>query len=128
MRFVRKNIKWIMFVSGIGTLTMMATAIAPQLALPVLFGSTLEGPLAELVVRNWGVLVSLIGGMLIYGAYQKEVRIMVLSVAAMSKILFISLVISYGFGSRMFSTLFFDAFFVLLFIIYIASCRNEHHS
>jgi hypothetical protein len=31
------------------------------------FGETLEGTLAELVVRNWEALIKLVGGMLIYG-------------------------------------------------------------
>jgi hypothetical protein len=36
---------------------------APQLALQRTFGAELEGPLADVVVRSWGILVTLIGAM-----------------------------------------------------------------
>ena len=45
-----------------------------------MFGATLEGPLAEIVVRNWGILIALIGGMLIYGAFEPYSRRLVLIV------------------------------------------------
>jgi hypothetical protein len=60
------------------------------------FGDTLEGPLAEIVVRNWGALIALVGAMLIYGAYTPPVRRLVLSVAGLSKLVFIVLVLSQG--------------------------------
>jgi hypothetical protein len=53
MRAIVANIKWIMLVSGVLTCTMLYAAIAPQAALRGNFGETLEGPLAEVVVRNW---------------------------------------------------------------------------
>ena len=67
MTLVAAHIKWIMLVSGALTCTMVYAAIAPQAALQSAFGETLEGPLAEIIVRNWGVLITLVGGMLIYG-------------------------------------------------------------
>jgi len=51
--FVAANIRWIMVVSGALTCTMVYAAIAPRAALLSTFGETLEGPLAEVVVRNW---------------------------------------------------------------------------
>ena len=59
------SIKWIMLVSGALTCTMIYAAIAPQAMLRSTFGESLEGPLAELVVRNWGALIFLVGAMLI---------------------------------------------------------------
>ena len=59
MNFVAANIKWIMLVSGALTCTMVYAAIAPQAALRSTFGETLEGPLADIVVRNWGALIAL---------------------------------------------------------------------
>ena len=85
MRAVVANIKWIMLVSGVLTCTMIYAAIAPQAALRANFGETLEGPLAEIVVRNWGVLITLIGGMLIYGAYHAAVRPLVLTIAGRAR-------------------------------------------
>ena len=96
MNWVVANIKWIMVVAGALTCTMIYAAIAPQAALRSTFGEALEGPLAEIVVRNWGALITLMGAMLLYGAYHPQVRPLVLSVAATSKIVFIGLVLAHG--------------------------------
>ena len=94
MRAIVANSKWIMLVSGVLTCTMVYAAIAPQAVLRWNFGETLEGPLAEIVVRNWGVLIMLIGGMLIYGAYHAAVRPLVLTIAGVSRLVFIALVLA----------------------------------
>ena len=91
-----RSIKWIMLVSGILTSTMVYAAIAPEAALRSTFGEGLDGGLAPIIVRNWGVLVGLVGGMLVYGAYHPEVRPLVLSVAGVSKLVFSALVMIYG--------------------------------
>ena len=83
-------------VSGVLTCMMIYAAIAPQAALQSTFGETLQGPLAEIVVRNWGVLITVVGAMLIYGAYHPPSRRLVLTVAAVTKLVFILLVLSQG--------------------------------
>ena len=67
MRLSDTHIKWIMLVSGALTCTMIYAFIAPQAALTSTFGAALEGPVANVVVRNWGALITLVGAMLIYG-------------------------------------------------------------
>ena len=89
-------IKWIMLVSGVLTLTMLEAAIAPDAAMRTTFGDAPDGVLAEIVVRNWGVLIGLVGAMLIYGAYHPAVRSLVLVVAGVSKLAFIGLVLLHG--------------------------------
>ncbi len=96
MGFVVSSISWIMLVSGFLTLTMIYAAIAPQAALKATFGETIEGPLAEIIVRNWGALIAIVGGMLIYGAYDPPLRPLILAVAGASKVIFIALVVSQG--------------------------------
>ena len=44
-----------MLVSGALTATMLYAAIAPRAALRATFGETLEGPLSEILVHNWGL-------------------------------------------------------------------------
>jgi len=90
------NIRWIMIVSGALTATMIYAAIAPAAALESTFGETLTGPLANVVVRNWGALIALVGAMLIYGAFNAQVRPVILTVAGTSKAVFIALVLSQG--------------------------------
>ncbi len=88
--------RWIMLVSGVLTATMVQAAFAPDAALQSNFGETVSGPLAHLIARNWGALIALIGGMLIYGAFYPLQRFVVLIVAGVSKMFFIALVLSEG--------------------------------
>ena len=127
MRIVVANIKWIMLAAGVLTCTMIYAAIAPQAALRGTFGETLDGPLAEIVVRNWAVLITLIGAMLIYGAYHAAVRPLVLAVAALSKLVFIALVLAQGsryLGQQAGIAIAVDAVWVVLFGLYLAAARN----
>ena len=96
MNWIVGKMKWIMLLAGVLTCTMLYAAVAPQAALRATFGETLEGPLAEIVVRNWGALITLVGAMLIYGAFNPASRPLVLTVAGISKLVFIGLVLAQG--------------------------------
>jgi hypothetical protein len=96
MTWIVAGIRWIMLVSGVLTSTMFYAALAPEAALRSTFGEALQGPLAEIVVRNWGALIGLVGAMLIYGAYSPAARPLVLTIAGLSKLVFIGLVLSQG--------------------------------
>ena len=80
MDWIVARMKWIMLVSGALTSSMIYAAVAPEAALRSTFGETLQGPLAEIVVRNWGALIALVGAMLIYGAFHPASRPLVLTV------------------------------------------------
>jgi hypothetical protein len=118
--------KWITLVAGVLTCTMVYAVIAPQAALRSMFGDALEGPVAEIVVRNWGVLITLVGGMLIYGAFQRSARRLVLTVASLIKMAFIALVVAYGggFGGQAGLSISIDLALVVLFIIYLVAGRR----
>ncbi len=127
MTFIVEKIKWIMLVSGALTCTMIYAAIAPQAALRATFGETLEGPLAAVVVRNWGVLITLVGAMLIYGAYHAPVRRLVLAVAGVSKLTFIVLVLWQGsryLGQQAGIAIAVDALWIVLFTSYLLATRR----
>jgi len=96
MTWIVANIRWIMIVSGVLTSTMIFAALAPEAALVSTFGETLEGPLAHIVVRNWGALIALMGAMLIYGAFSPFQRPLILIVAGISKLVFLALILSHG--------------------------------
>jgi len=96
MNWLMTKMKWVMLVSGVLTCTMVYAAVASQASLRSTFGESLEGPLAEIVVRNWGALIALVGAMLIYGAFHSPVRPLVLTVAGLSKVIFIGLVLTHG--------------------------------
>jgi hypothetical protein len=94
--WILSSIKWIMVVSGVLTATMFYAALAPEPALQSTFGETLTEPLSNIIVRNWGALIGIVGGMLIYGAFAPAVRPLVLVVAGASKVIFIGLILSEG--------------------------------
>ena len=94
MRFFLSNFKWIMLVSGLLTCTMFQAFISPQSSLQSNFGQTIDGNLSEIIVRNWGALIGLMGIMLIYGAFNETVRRFVLVIAGSSKIIFILLLLT----------------------------------
>ena len=126
MNVFSKSIKWVMLISGALTCTMIYAAIAPEAALLNTFGELINGPLAEIVVRNWGALITLMGAMLIYGALQPLHRNFVLVMAVVSKIIFVTLVLSLG--SQYLGTaglaVAFDTVVVLYFIAYLAISRR----
>ena len=127
MSFIVDKIKWIMLVSGALTCTMIFAAIAPQAALQGTFGETLTGPLAEIVVRNWGVLITVVGAMLIYGAYRPESRPLVLTVAVATKLVFIALVLAQGsriLGQQAAIAIAIDAVWIVLFACYLVAVRR----
>jgi hypothetical protein len=120
--WIVRGIKWVMLVSGLLTSSMIYAAIDPQRALGSMFGTTLEGPLAEVLVRNWGALITLIGLLLIYAAFNPQSRAIVLAQAAVSKVIFIALLLTYFsqyLGPQALFTIFFDSVMVLVFGWYL---------
>ena len=85
-----------MLVSGVLTFTMFYGLFAPQAALESMFGVSFSGTLETLVVRSWCALVGLMGAILIYGALDDKSRVFSISVATVSKVIFVSLVMFYG--------------------------------
>jgi len=131
MKWINTNIKWIMVISGVLTSTMVYAALAPEAALQSNFGETLDEPLAKIIVRNWGALIAIVGGMLIYGAFKPAVRGLALFVAGVSKVIFIALVLSEGnryLSEQVGIAVAVDSVMVLLFLAYAlvsASRRTE---
>jgi hypothetical protein len=127
MTLIVRNIKLLMLFSGVLTMSMIYAAIAPRAALQSTFGESLSGPLAEVVVRNWGVLIALIGVIVIHGAYHPAARRLALTAASISKVAFIALVLSngwrfleYGAGTAVAV----DSVMVTLFVSYLIATRR----
>ena len=87
----------------------------------------MEGPLVEIVVRNWGALIGLIGAMLIYGGFHPPVRPLILTVAGLSKLIFVGLVLAYGsqyLGHQVGLAIAIDLVMVVLYIGYLVGTRR----
>ena len=116
-------------MSGLLTCTMLYAAIAPEAALMSTFGETISGPVAQIVVRNWGALITLIGGLLIYGAFNPIHRRLILVLASISKIIFIGLVVTIGneYLGKAGVVVAFDSVVVAIFISYLLTVKNRGH-
>jgi hypothetical protein len=127
MTIVEANIKWIMLAAGAVTCTMAYAVVAPQAALLSTFGEALDGPVADIVVRNWGALITLVGAMLIYGAFVPQARSLALIVAGASKLVFIALVLVHGgrfLAHQAGIAIAIDLVWVVLFAWYLLAART----
>ncbi len=127
MRWIVANIRWLMIVSGALTITMVYAAIDPAGALRSNFGEDLSGPVADIVVRNWGALIAMIGAMVIYAANKPALRPLALTVAGASKAVFVALVLSHGsqfLGFQAGIAVVVDSIWVVVFAIYLLGSRD----
>lgn len=126
MKLITAQIKWIMVASGLFTCSMFVAFLSPATGLEMVFGvSVLEEPFTEIVVRNWGALIGMVGVLLIYGGFKSHSRHLILVIAAVSKSAFIAL--NLFIGSEYLSTslvaIVFDSFFILLYVLYLFDNR-----
>ena len=128
MSWIVANIHRIMIVSGLLTLTMLYATLAPEAALRSTFGESVNGPVADIVVRNWGALIALVGAMLIYAARRPAVRPLALAIAGSSKAIFIALVLSHGgrfLGYQAGIAVAVDLVWVVVFALYLIATRRH---
>ena len=120
---LEKNIKWLMIVIGLITCTMIYPAIAPQAGLANTFGASLDGNLANLVVRSWGLLITITGALLVYGALYPVHRKLVMVAACFSKVWFVYLVLTMGQAhhATAMPAVIFDSVAVFIFLVYIVT-------
>lgn len=96
MTKIKFYIKWIMLVSGLLTATMLYGLFAPQEALISMFGVAFDGALQNIIIRSWSALVGLMGLILVYGFFNSGVRGFSIAVVAISKLVFVTLILLYG--------------------------------
>lgn len=114
-----------MLVSGALTFTMAYGLFAPEAALRSMFGASFNGTLESIVVRSWCALVGLIGGVLIYGAFSEKNRVFAVSVASISKAIFVSLIMLYGqeYLGKVLPAIVMDCMVVCLAILFLIALR-----
>ncbi len=126
MTIINNNIKWIMLISGLITCSMFQAFFSPSAGLMTVFGSSIDSPVAEVVIRNWGALIGLVGLMLIFGAFKPHSRALILLLAIVSKAIFIGLVLTFGsdYLETAITAVVFDSAVVLLYILYLIDNRK----
>src|SRR5262245_51282896 len=96
MTWLVAKFKWIMMLAGLVSCAAVWGVIQPKDAEKYLFDKALKGDLGEIVVRDWAVLLTLVGVMLIYGAFQPQHRTPILIGASINKLAFVVLMLVYG--------------------------------
>jgi len=110
-----------MLVSGLSTCTMFIAVINPEVALNNTFGESISGSIANIVVRSWGALITLIGLMLIYGAFAPKYQIFIAAFAGLSKFIWVSLLLFFGhqFFDKTVVVIVFDLLVALMLYLFI---------
>ncbi|MDX2274178.1 MAG: hypothetical protein NW206_01910 [Hyphomonadaceae bacterium] len=118
---LNKIIPTVMVISGLLTLTMLQALFAPDAAMQSLFNESPDGALRDILVRNWGVLIGLMGALLIYGAFHKPSRSLALVLSSVSKLSFVALVLSQGdrYLAGMTVPVAVDSVMIILFLIFL---------
>jgi len=116
----------VMIVSGLLTLTMLYAAVAPEAAMQQMFGESVSGATEAIVVRNWGVLIGLMGALLIFGALNPASRRLTLVVAGASKLAFIGLILAQGdrYMSGVGAAVAIDGLMIVLFAVFLLTWRR----
>ena len=96
MAWLASNFHIVLMVSGLLTLTMLQFVIAPGRSMRSTFGEALEGPLADVIVRGWGLLIGLTGGMLVWAAFHPETRDLAVGAALISKVFYMGSLLAKG--------------------------------
>jgi hypothetical protein len=129
MRTITSKTKLIMLITGGFTCTMAYALFSPQAALTSMFGESLSGggALAEIIVRSWGALITLVGAMLIYGAFNPQQRPLILTIAGLSKLIFVGLLVLLGsqYFPKTIVPIALDGIAVILYAICLLGARRE---
>jgi hypothetical protein len=115
-----------MLSAGLVTCTTLAAVFSPQETLISMFGANLTEPLADLVVRSWGLLVFIMGALLIYGAFDEESRMLCVITAGISKIGFLLLISIFAtnYIKTLWVSVVFDLVVVFVLALYVVSAKR----
>jgi hypothetical protein len=83
-----------LLLSGALTAGIIVMAVAPKAVLRLLFAFDATDVLSIFLARYVGLLVFLVGGLIVYGAFHPEVRAPVLVAATVEKIAFVAFILS----------------------------------
>lgn len=121
-----RAVTWVMVIGGLLTLTTLFAAFAPEAATAMMFGEAVPGGAGAIIVRNWGILVGIVGALLVYGAFHRPSRQLALVVAIFSKTAFVVLILMQGgaYIAAAASLLAVDVVFIVLFAAILVLSRR----
>ena len=81
-----EHIKQILIVTGLLTMTALASVVMPSTILKRVFGVENPDAAAIVLARHWGLLVALVGSLLVFAGYRPDIRIPAMVVGATEKL------------------------------------------
>jgi hypothetical protein len=81
-------------VSGIATAGAILFFLMPRLGIRMLFGAEISDNVTVFLMRNWGLLVFLIGCLLVVAGYNPLIRVPIAVVAAAEKSVLVALLLA----------------------------------
>ena len=84
----------VLIVTGFLTAAAGIGLFAPRALSSVVLGMKTNDPTTMLVVRHWSLLLAVVGGLLIYAAYNADARVPIMVAATIEKLAFATLVVA----------------------------------
>ncbi len=120
------NIQWVLLAAGLLTASMIQATIAPRATVRTYFGDAPHSPQFDLVVRNWGMLITAAGALLIWASFEPGVRLAAIALAIVTKTAFIALMLGSGVMRRQaWVALVVDTIMVALFATYLIATTGR---
>jgi hypothetical protein len=119
---IADHIDTILVVTGVLTAAAVVGFVFPRPFLAVLVGMSTDDARTIVIVRHWGLLIGLIGGLLIYAAYHTEARTPVMCVAIIEKLALAAIAIASPLRRRPLTMTIVgaDVVMALLFLMFLA--------
>ena len=120
------NIQWMLLAAGLLTCSMIQATVAPRATVRTYFGEAPDSPQFNLVVRNWGMLITTAGALLIWASFAPDVRLAAIALAIVTKTAFIALMLGSGVMKRQaWVALVVDSIMVFLFAVYLIATIGQ---
>jgi hypothetical protein len=113
----------ILYISGVLTITPALLYFSPHIFSKKIFHFEYSDDIADFFVRDWGLMVSIFGVLIILSVHFIEIRTAVLTAAAINKAAFVLLVFlkrKIPFVKGLFLSAYMDAVIVLLYLLIVA--------
>lgn len=126
MRILVDNIQWVLLVAGLLTCSMIQATLAPRATVRTYFGEAPESAQFDLVVRNWGMLITAAGALLVWASFAPEVQITAIALAIVTKTAFIALMLGSGVMKRQaWVALVVDTIMIVLFAAFLLATLGQ---
>lgn len=120
------HIQWVLLVAGLLTCSMIQATLAPRATVRMYFGEAPESAQFDLVVRNWGMLITAAGALLVWASFAPEVQIAAIALAIVTKTAFIALMLGSGVMKRQaWVALVVDTIMILLFAAFLLATLGQ---